>query len=94
MSKTSSRPTAREMLEAHRARGFQVACPLCGEAEADINLSLIDLSSCHCDACGEDFSVGVAIRHFEERLAAWRAVSGWIELAPGIAPPAPSESEG
>lgn len=61
-------------------KGFDVACPKCGEA-TEVKLDLNSLGDASCGSCGEDFGVKEAVRVFEQRAAQWKKVLAWVELA-------------
>jgi transcription elongation factor Elf1 len=73
--------TAMQMVERSKARGFKLSCPSCGEDEVTITLDLSDLATCHCGSCDDEFAVSTAVNQMAERLAKWRAVARWIDLA-------------
>ena len=76
-----------------KERGFKLACPACGDAEATITLDLTDLATCHCESCGDSFAVTTAVKLLTERLAQWLAVERWIDLAPGVKATPQTESK-
>lgn len=63
--------------------GVLLTCPMCGNAEACINVHLGDLADAETDAfdcreCGETFGTR-EVRRFIER---WTAVLAWLEQVP------------
>ena len=67
-------------------RGVKLACPVCGEREAVINLDL-SVMDCTCESCGDSFSPETARKMIGEQLARWEAMCEWIDLAGEILTP-------
>lgn len=63
------------------AKGFDLCCPMCGDAEATVKMDLNNLKSCECNACGEEFSPADAVAKLTEQLNRWQAVARWIDMA-------------
>jgi hypothetical protein len=70
--------TATPIPEAKTERGLLLPCPLCGEAEATVQLNLADLDTCTCLECDAEFSLD----ELAGRLARWQALLAWRDLAP------------
>jgi uncharacterized protein (DUF983 family) len=66
------------MTTAAPRRGFKhTPCPKCGE-DGIIQISLDDVGDCHCNECGEDFTLA-DIRAFIE---AWTPIMAWLATCP------------
>lgn len=64
------------------SKGFDVACPACGQDDGAVMVDLNDLGECACDSCGERFTAREAVEKAAEQLRRWEAVARWIEMAP------------
>ncbi len=73
------------MATATKTKGFgELPCPLCGELGAGITLDLATLKVCTCAECGAEFSPEMAVKFLADRLAKWRAVERWIDMAADV----------
>ena len=59
-------------------RGLQLPCPKCGEPDANVMLSLADVSSFHCVECDEDFDRA----DVEAFIARWSKLLAWVDTFP------------
>ncbi|MBV8094432.1 MAG: hypothetical protein JO110_14645 [Acetobacteraceae bacterium] len=59
-------------------RGLSLPCPLCGEADADIYLSLADGDTCRCGSCDNEFTL-TDVRNL---MAKWQKVLTWMDTMP------------
>ena len=62
-------------------KGGTLPCPLCGEAEACIQLDLSELHSeeaCTCTSCGNEFGLDFV----RDVIRRWGKVLAWIDSAP------------
>lgn len=64
------------------SRSLKVTCPLCLDSDGTVMLDLNDLRTCSCSACGNEFSIQVALTKAAEMLARWQAVANWADSAP------------
>ncbi len=59
-------------------RGILLPCPLCGEKDATLHLSLGDGDTVKCGECDNEFSLDVV----REIIQRWPAVLKWIDAMP------------
>lgn len=63
-------------------------CPLCGDDEANLSMSLTDgQHTCECGSCGEEFTLSQAVEMLQARMELWLAVATWADESPLVARP-------
>lgn len=58
--------------------GLLLPCPMCGDQEAQILISLADADECKCKECEGEFT----LTEVRESIAKWTKVIAWIETMP------------
>ncbi len=65
---------------AAKRRGFDVRCPLCGDADNNVAVAIHDVTLFHCSACGEDFTA----TDVRALFAKWLSLLAWLETCPEV----------